>query len=60
METIQIEVSRELAERYMALHQQVCSHSTNSRSGEDFLAAFVEDRLIEETKFLESEMATRN
>lgn len=60
METIQIEVSRELAERYMALHQQVYSESTVRCSGEDFMAAFVEDRLIEEIQFLEREVATSN
>lgn len=59
MKTIQIEVSRELAERYIALHQQVCSDSTISRSVEEFLAAFVEERLIEETNFLENELAAR-
>ena len=60
MKTIQIEVSRELAKRYMALHQQVCSEPTISRSEQEFLAAFVEERRIEETEFLESELGARN
>lgn len=56
METIQIEISRELAEAYMALHERLAPGSTATRSLEEFATKFVEDRFADEIQFIGREL----
>lgn len=58
METIGIEIDAQLANEYFRKYRRIFRSKRTARMKyQEFLRAFVEDRLREEIKFLEQELA---